>query len=478
MCIEDLASWNMERGLGHYFGLFHDANSLLTFKRSEYVDAHDHVATLKRARDVGLNLIQAKLLVSFQNQVPLFFGKGTPTKTSSLNALPKASDWEEEDGTSGAKHDLDRVLLSINKQLQSYIDVYLGEDQHEARALANRCLSQSLLFIHKMSNFITRSYRTMMLMKYDAVKSWTFLMRQVKRIWEDIGRARACCVDLGSPTDAEEAGGGVFQNHNAALAMWGVLKAHDIMNEYLHHNFEDHPSIAAEQVRWVMRNVMGGEKSGADSDVKSLEGRLTKSKKAMAALKTRVDKDTTRIDTFGKKVLNDEAGTRREAPGRGLRVELNVISSTTKQSNDGEISPERLGLEKMFKTIRKLEAVGRLPIYRSGVPCVVIGEAWPAWLPVVPALGAKVSAVICKENSHWESELSGEAPRLGVGTKEAVRFMEESPKDTLMFVSGSAKFVLSLEPSLKNKSHIVVALDLGNRVSAGLQRAFPSLVWT
>jgi hypothetical protein len=291
----------MERGLGHYFGLFHDANSLLTFKRSEYVDAHDHVATLKRARDVGLNLIQAKLLVSFQNQVPLFFGKGTPTKTSSLNALPKASDWEEEDGTSGAKHDLDRALPSINKQLQSYIDVYLGEDQHEARALANRCLSQSLLFIHKMSDFITRSYRTMMLMKYDAVKSWTFLMRQVKRIWEDIGRARACCVDLGSPTDAEEAGGGVFQNHNAALAMWGVLKAHDIMNEYLHHNFEDHPSIAAEQVRWVTRNVMGGEKSGADSDVKSLEGRLTKSKKAMAALKTRVDKDTTRIDTFGKK---------------------------------------------------------------------------------------------------------------------------------------------------------------------------------
>jgi hypothetical protein len=125
---------------------------------------------------VGLNLIQAKLLVSFQNQVPLFFGKGTPTKMSSLNALPKASDWEEEDGTSGAKHDLDRALPSINKQLQSYINVYLGEDQHEARALANQCLSQSLLFIHKMSNFITRSYRTMMLMKYNAVKSWTFLM--------------------------------------------------------------------------------------------------------------------------------------------------------------------------------------------------------------------------------------------------------------------------------------------------------------
>ena len=107
-------------------------------------------------------------------------------------------------------------------------------------------------------------------------------------------------MDLGSPTDAEEAGGGVFQNHNAALAMWGVLKAHDIMNEYLHHNFEDHPSIAAEQACWVTRNVMGGKKNGADYDVKSLEGRLMKSEKAMTALKTRVDKDSTRIDTLEK----------------------------------------------------------------------------------------------------------------------------------------------------------------------------------
>jgi hypothetical protein len=302
-CIEDLASWNMERGLGHYFGLFQDANSLLTFKRSEFVDSHEHMATLKRARDVGLNLIQAKLLVSFQNQVPLFFRKGSPpNKTSALNALPTARDWEEDDGTSGAKHDLDRALPSINKQLQSYIDVYLGDEQHEACALANRCLRQSLLFIHKLSDFITRSYRTMMLLKYDLVKSWTFLMRQVKRIWEDIGRARACCVDLGSPTDVDEGTGGVFQNHNAALAMWGVLKAHDVMNDYLRHNFEDHPSIAAEQVRWVTRNVMGGDKQGSDSDIKSLESRISKGKKAVAALKTSVDKVTTRIDMVEKKI--------------------------------------------------------------------------------------------------------------------------------------------------------------------------------
>jgi hypothetical protein len=102
-------------------------------------------------------------------------------------------------------------------------------------------------------------------------------MRQVKRIWEDIGWARACCADLGSPMDPQVSGGrGVFQNHNAALAIWGVLKTHDIMNEYIRHNFEDHPSIAAEQVRWVTRNVMGGDKVAAGSGDRAVENRMAK----------------------------------------------------------------------------------------------------------------------------------------------------------------------------------------------------------
>jgi hypothetical protein len=130
----------------------------------------------------------------------------------------------------------------------------------------------------------------------------------------------------------------------------------------------------------------------------------------------------------------------------------------------GKTSLKNLVWRKCSKQSKKMEAVGRLPIYQSELPFLVIGGVWPAWLPVVPALGAKVSLVICKANSHWESEEStSEAPRMGVWTKEAVLFMEESPKDMLIFVSGSAKFVLSLEPTLRNKSHIVVAFDLGNR---------------
>jgi hypothetical protein len=48
------------------------------------------------------------------------------------------------------------------------------------------------------------------------------------------------------------------------------------MNKYLHHTFEDHLPIAAEQVHWLTRNVMGGKKSSVDSNIRSLEGWLTK----------------------------------------------------------------------------------------------------------------------------------------------------------------------------------------------------------
>jgi hypothetical protein len=48
-CIGDFASWNLERGLSQYFGSFQDANSLLTFDRTDYFEGHVHEATLKRA---------------------------------------------------------------------------------------------------------------------------------------------------------------------------------------------------------------------------------------------------------------------------------------------------------------------------------------------------------------------------------------------------------------------------------------------
>jgi hypothetical protein len=48
---------------------------------------------------------------------------------------------------------------------------------------------------------------------------------------------------------------------------------------------------------------------------------------------------------------------------------------------------------------------------------------------------------------------------VGVGTQKAVRFVKGNLKDTLFFVLGLAKFVLSWKQSLREKSHLMVTLD-------------------
>jgi hypothetical protein len=139
--------------------------------------------------------------------------------------------------------------------------------------------------------------------------------------------------------------------------------------------------------------------------------------------------------------------------------------------NDGENSPEKPCEKIKVNSAQQQEVMGRLPIFRSGVPCIVVGEAWPAWLPVVSALGARVTAVVCGESAGWAVEGS-EVPQLDVEAEGSAKFVRESSTEVLVFVSGSARFMSKWKSNLSDKKQLVLALDGGWRVSAGLQKDF------
>jgi hypothetical protein len=302
-CIADLAAWNAEAGSAFGFGLFVDAPSLLTFKRGEFTSVGDQLANLKRAGDVGLTQVQVRVLASFQNTLPEFFGKGLDVEGSSLPAMAKFSDWEGDDGITGAKFRLERALPLIQVQLESYISLYLTDDQRGARELASRCLSHSVQFVTRLSDFMSRTSRALRTAGYKMDKVWAILSRQVLRIFEDLARARACAVDLAPPSNAkakESEEGDPVRDHNAALAMWAVLKTHDVMQEYLTHNFEDHPSIAAENVRFLTYNMMGAGDNLADANLKAMEKKVDRLESNQKNNIKSVDKLITRVDKLEK----------------------------------------------------------------------------------------------------------------------------------------------------------------------------------
>jgi hypothetical protein len=73
------------------------------------------------------------------------------------------------------------------------------------------------------------------------------------------------------------------------------------MEDYLAHNFEDHPSITAENIRFLTYNVMGAGGSNTDVEVKNLEKLLEKIHMANKNLRLQVDKLTSRIEKMEKK---------------------------------------------------------------------------------------------------------------------------------------------------------------------------------
>jgi hypothetical protein len=138
-----------------------------------------------------------------------------------------------------------------------HINIYLGDDRIVPRELAHQCLSHSVLFITKLSDYITCMARSLKLAGYKMDKVWMIIARQVRRIFEDMARARTGAADLEPPQDQRGREGALITDLSASLAMWAILKTHDIMESYFLHDFEDHPSIAAKNVRFLTYNLMG-----------------------------------------------------------------------------------------------------------------------------------------------------------------------------------------------------------------------------
>jgi hypothetical protein len=93
---------------------------------------------------------------------------------------------------------------------------------------------------------------------------------------------------------------GVFRDCRAALAMWAILKMHDVMADCLAHNFEDHPSIAAKSIHFLMYNFMGARESGTEGEVKALDKQLDKFEMAYKNLTKQVNKRRAQLTSWKK----------------------------------------------------------------------------------------------------------------------------------------------------------------------------------
>ena len=64
--------------------------------------------------------------------------------------------------------------------------------------------------------------------------------------------------------------------------LWGILKTHAVMQEYIEKDFRNHPSMASEFVRFVVTTPRDAGTSGLETQVVDLKKKVSEQKKEIS----------------------------------------------------------------------------------------------------------------------------------------------------------------------------------------------------
>ena len=238
-------------------GLFNDLNTLFEFMPGEiYVEKGTTLGNLNHGNKIGFtNAADATVATSFDNILPGLFARIRATQSGiiasgasefamsshpELPGLPNYKDWDAGDTNTGRKF----FILRNLKSTKTLIDGWIRSDlRGDAQILAFELLAASVYMAQELVQFISGVYHDLCTSgRFDDTQAWGLACKFVKRIFSEIGDERVVardnihCDDLWAST---------------AKIIFGILKAHKVMKEFMHLNLRDHPSISSEMVKFV-----------------------------------------------------------------------------------------------------------------------------------------------------------------------------------------------------------------------------------
>jgi len=373
--LDDVRSWCQRNLPTHRFGLFLDGVSIFEFLAQDHTDSTEVLTNLYNSQKNQFNnLYDSKVITSCQNLFPSVFGKSSSDGMNTSRTLPGLStaDKWDNNGITGLRFQLSRELINVDTQLSMAIDVAFRESP-EAFSLAKELLYRSKKFVNELSNFMSQDFHFWRAKGYEKSSSWELTCCSVRRLYEDIHQVRIISRDA---RDLDDAGS------TAALVLWATIRSHRIMEDYLHRNFYDHPSISAVIARHLAANHTKPDNT--------LETRVRKLEESVAVYLHKFDNLESWIAQIEAKndIPPPKGGgggapqEERLAEGKGhegwdTNPTLNPISV--------DIAPESAAASVNLTSeaatdSRILESQGGVLVqFAHTRPSVIIAEAWPAW---------------------------------------------------------------------------------------------------
>jgi hypothetical protein len=275
--LHECTEWIESHFSGLRYGLIMDP--LLMLERIYGDDEVDSVSLLKTLESrLKLKIetgAEASALNALRHSRPRIFHKGRPIminlpNKSRLNLVQSHTEWKS--GGEGVKSFIVQKMNILHASVAADISCEFGRDPSMATAqmIATMSLTATVTFITQLLGMVDTLYeRLFVISKFSTEQAWSLTSQVLDRVLSD----------LYAPKD----GIGESLTTRSPLSicahlLWASFKTHDVMAEYVAHNFENHPAVSTEYVKFLATN------SGSDKVSKLVDQvELLKSKATSAA---------------------------------------------------------------------------------------------------------------------------------------------------------------------------------------------------
>ena len=185
-----------------------------------------------------------------------------------MNNLPNRKKWAASSHGDKAKlvKDIQRITSGYENWIKSKYK------PHEPRYhLAMYCLMKSSEYVRAWLGYMDNVVDDLTTNGYSDKVAWAVATRLSRRM----------CEDMAVPRQGVKGSFGHPQVMRPTV-LWGILKTHAVMKEYIDTEFKNHPSMASEYVCFLVTTPRDAGTEGLVTQVSDLKKKVTEQKKEIA----------------------------------------------------------------------------------------------------------------------------------------------------------------------------------------------------
>jgi hypothetical protein len=294
--LEETAAWVENHFPKRVYGLIFDVYLLFDLIADEgAMTQKDLMTEMKRREELDIATeAEGQALTAFLCEVPRLFHSATGTLTliadnaSHLFKVPTHKAWAN--GTGGLKNTIEKKLSRLKSSLCEVLGIELGTGS-VVYAVAVKGLEKSISWIGCFLSFIDQTYESLHVQSnFSSPRTWSLTTQLGRRIFSDLHAVRV------GTTKAMGKGRLAI----CPVILWSVFRTQDKMAAFKIANFEDHPSVASEYVKFLAMNSGLEVVSKLEEEVSSLKSKMKEVEKQSTAATVKADKATSDVDVVKK----------------------------------------------------------------------------------------------------------------------------------------------------------------------------------